>query len=84
MPRMISTKALAAALVRLGFREVNRNATGHHRIFEHPDSGLKLTVPQSGEQIRPVHLSAIRRQISNFEIASDEEFDRELLALNKR
>jgi predicted RNA binding protein YcfA (HicA-like mRNA interferase family) len=76
MPNTVSTKALAAALVRMGFAELRSGGAGSHRIFEHRGSGLKVTVPHRGEPIRPVHLSAIRRQVSNFEIASDEEFDR--------
>ena len=78
MPKMISTRALVAALLRMGFTELKRGNADSHRIFEHRRSGLKVTVPRKGEPIRPVHLSAIRRQVSNFEIATDEEFDRQL------
>jgi predicted RNA binding protein YcfA (HicA-like mRNA interferase family) len=77
--KRISTKALADALIRMGFTEISPGYTGIHRIFEHHSSGLKVTVPRNREPIRPVHLSAIRRQISNFEIASDEKFDRRVL-----
>jgi predicted RNA binding protein YcfA (HicA-like mRNA interferase family) len=76
MPKTVSTKALTAALLRMGFAELRSSRGGSHRVFEHRGSGLKVTVPSSREPIRRVHLSAIRRQISNFEIASDEEFDR--------
>lgn len=81
--KTVSTRALAAALARMGFTEL-RASEGSHRIFEHRGSGLKVTIPHTGEPIRPVHLSAIRRQISNFQIATDEEFDYQVLGRGKR
>jgi len=60
----------------MGFLEIRRRDGGTHRIFRHEKSGLTVTVPEDKEAIRPVHLSAIRRQISNFDIADVEEFDR--------
>lgn len=78
MPKTASTKALTDALLRMGFIELRASHKGSHRIYEHQGSGLKVTVPHNREPIRRVHLSAIRRQISNFQIASDEEFDRQV------
>ena len=78
MSKTVSTKALTDALLRMGFTELRASRAGSHRIYEHRGSGLKVTVPRSKEPIRRVHLSAIRRQVSNFEIASDEEFDRQV------
>jgi predicted RNA binding protein YcfA (HicA-like mRNA interferase family) len=80
MAKVVSTEAVAAALVRLGFIELTGRDADSHRIFKHRAAGLTVTVPRNGEPMRPVHLSAIRRQISNFAIASDEEFDRQLSA----
>jgi predicted RNA binding protein YcfA (HicA-like mRNA interferase family) len=76
--KMVSTEALVAALLRMGFTEMRTDYKESHRIFVHRRSGLKVTVPHTGEPIRPIHLSAIRQQISNFEIATDEEFDRQV------
>ena len=78
MVKLVTPDTLTHALIRMGFSEVRSGAAGSHRLFRHGDSGLQVTVPNSGELVRPVHLSAIRRQVSNFEIASDDEFDRQL------
>jgi predicted RNA binding protein YcfA (HicA-like mRNA interferase family) len=83
MSKMVSTRVLTRALEKIGFAEV-RSGKGSHRIFKHTETGLLVTIPGGHDSIRPVHLSAIRRQISNFDIASDIEFDKYLSPQGKR
>ena len=75
MPRKpIKTKHFIKVLGQLGF--VATRTKGSHTVFRHKDTGLLITIPSARSEIPLVYLRSIERQISNFNIVSDDRLQK--------
>jgi len=72
----IKTKDLIKILKKFGF--VGKRTKHGHTIFAHAKTGLVVTLPTNRTEVPSVYLRSIERQIGNFNIASDHEFERML------
>ncbi len=80
MPR----KAIAALdlinfIERMGFVRL-RAGKGGHALFRHQATGLLVTLPAEAKELRPVFVRAIQKQLDNFNIVSEEKFEKMLRA----
>jgi predicted RNA binding protein YcfA (HicA-like mRNA interferase family) len=72
--RPLKTRRLIRVLQHLGFKAVRNK--GSHTIFMHPNGGLLITIPADRDEIPLVYLRSIERQISNYNIISDEKLQK--------
>ena len=68
--RILRMHDIVRVLKALGFQLVRRS--GSHLIFKHGTSGLLITLPET-DDVRPVYIRNIERQVARFNIASEEK-----------
>lgn len=77
MDRTLDARLVAKTLKELGFDEIIRGGGSHH-VFVHRATNLRVTAPGAGKVIRPVHVAAIKAQLANFDIATEQDFEARL------
>jgi predicted RNA binding protein YcfA (HicA-like mRNA interferase family) len=75
MFKAVTFRQLQKALNELGFQS---EELGSHVIFRHSKTGVVLTVPNTGQTVRPIYVSTAARQIVNSGIATASTFESKL------
>ncbi len=78
----VATLDMINFLERIGFVQL-RAGKGRHAVYRHEATGLLVTLPTGDKDLRPIFTRAIQKQLDNFNIVSEEKFDKMLRAANK-
>lgn len=70
--KQVTAREMVEALRKLGFRESAKR--GDHVLFQHPKSGVILSLPTGERHVRLVVIRAIERSLENFDIVSPNGF----------
>lgn len=83
MPRcQVAADDLINLVERIGFVRL-RAGKGDHAVFRHEATGLLVSLPTGDNDLRPIHVLAIQKQLDNFNIVPEEKFEKMLRTAKK-